>query len=251
MLAIYKVSLLLMASLTLIYAFQGYYPEFMAFFSNAFSPLIAGAAVISSGFSLQKYWHKIKEQFSVIWLCFTFGVFLWFIGESLWMGYTLVWGIEVPYPSVADAFWLAGYIPFFIALYLYVKLFGAALSKKMLAISMSASVIFAFLISATLITPVIRAEKDLLTLIVDFAYPLFDVALLSVALLGLLIFLNGKLGKSWLLINAGILCDTVADITFSYTTIHETYYNGHWLELLYHFGYIFFLLAFYLHVKEF
>ncbi|MDH7477813.1 MAG: hypothetical protein QHH17_05475 [Candidatus Bathyarchaeota archaeon] len=251
MLTVYKIALALMVGLALIYAFQSYYPEFMAFFSNAFPPVIAGVAVVVSGISLQKYWRKIEERFSRIWLLFIIGLFFWFVGESVWMGYTLIWNVEVPYPSIADAFWIAGYIPFFFALYFYVKTFSSVLSKKILAAIMGLAIILALAISFTLITPVVSSEEDMLTLAVDFAYPLFDVALLSVSFLGLLIFINGKLGKSWLLINLGIFMDVCGDILFSYTTLQETYYGGHFLELFYHFGYIFFLLAFYIHAKEF
>ncbi|MEM3623321.1 MAG: hypothetical protein QXR76_06095 [Candidatus Bathyarchaeia archaeon] len=250
MLTIYKLALALMVGLALIYAFQGYYPDFMSFFSNVLSPVIAGAAVVVSGVSLQKYWRKGEERFSIIWLLFTIGLFFWFVGESVWMGYTLVWNVEVPYPSVADAFWIVGYVPFFFALYFYVKIFGSALSKKMLAATLGLAIILALATSFTLITPIVGSEKDMLTLAVDFAYPLLDVALLSVSFLGLLIFMNGKLGISWLLINLGIFMDACGDILFSYTTLQGTYYSGHFLELFYHFGYIFFLLAFYIHTKE-
>jgi hypothetical protein len=250
MLAIYKASLILIAGLTLLYTFQGCYPEFIQFFSNAFPPVIAGAAVISCGFSLEKYWHRIREQFSMVWLYFTWGLFLWFIGEVVWAGYTLIWGIEIPYPSVADAFWLCGYIPFFMALYLYLKLFGSALSKRILATSITVSLGLAVLVSATLMAPVLGAEGDVVTAIVNFAYPLLDLVLFSVAFLGLLIFFKGKLGKSWLLINMAILVNACADMLFSYTTAQGTYYSGHMLDLLFDLGYLLFLLAFYVHAKE-
>jgi hypothetical protein len=42
----------------------------------------------------------------------------------------------------------------------------------------------------------------------------------------------------------------VADLLFSYTTLQGTYYNGHPLELFYHWGYILYALAFYVHTKE-
>lgn len=251
MLAAYKVSLVLIVGLTLIYAFQGYYPEFIQFFSNAFPPVIAGAVVISCGFSLEKYWHKAREQFSMVWLYFTWGLFLWFVGEAVWAGYTLVWGIEIPYPSIADAFWLCGYIPFFMALYLYVKIFGPVLSKRVLAASMAVTLGLTAIVSITLITPVLGAEEDLATMMVDFAYPLFDLALFSIAFLGLLIFLKGRLGKSWLLINMAILTNVCADMLFSYTTAQGIYYSGHPIDLLFDLSYLFFLLAFYVHTKEF
>lgn len=159
-------------------------------------------------------------------------------------------GVEAPYPSIADVFWLAGYIPFFMALYLYVKLFGSALTKKTLAASMAATTILTVIVTCVLLTPVLGVEEDLAALVADFVYPLFDLALFSVAHLGLIIFWKGKLGKPWLFINAAIAMDVCADILFSYATANGTYYCGHMLELLYHFGYLFFTLAFYTHTKE-
>ena len=251
LLKIYKVSLLIIVALMLIYAFQGYYPEFISFFSNAFPPLIAGATVIISGFSLGKYWHRAGEQFSIVWLCFTCGLFLWFMGEATWAGYTLILGVELPYPSVADIFWVSGYIPFLIALLLYVKIFSPAISWKMFLASMLTTLGLAIFVSAALITPILGVEEDVVTMAMDFAYPLLDIALFSVAFLGLLIFWKGNLGKSWLLINVAILLDVCADMLFGYATAQGTYYSGHVADLIFDLSYLFFLLAFYVHAKEF
>jgi hypothetical protein len=109
-------------------------------------------------------------------------------------------GEELPYPSATDVFWIAGYIPFFIALFLYVKLFGNVLNKKTMALSMAATATLTILAVAALLIPALNAEKDLARLVMDFAYPLLDLSLFSVAHLGLLIFWRGKFGRSWLLI---------------------------------------------------
>jgi hypothetical protein len=251
MLGIYKAGLSIAVSLTLLYAFQGFYPDFIYVFSNAFPPVIAGAAVVTSGLSLERYWRKAKGQFPIIWLYFTCGLFLWFMGEAVWAGYTLVLGVELPYPSVADIFWIGGYIPFFVALYLYVKLFRHALTKKMLATSLATTVILTILVTAALLMPVLGAEEDLTAMVMDFAYPILDLTLFSVALLGFTIFWKGKLGSSWLLINAGILMNVCADMLFSYTTTQNIYYCGHILDVLFDLAYLFFLMAFYVHTKEF
>lgn len=250
LLTIYKISLVLFVGLTLIYAFQGFYPELMTYFSNAFPPFIAGAAVISAGFALRKYGHNLRQRFSLVWLCFTLGMALWFLGETGWAFYTLALGVEIPYPSVADFFWLSGYVPFFIALYLYVKTFGSALSRRTLGIALAIVFALVITVSATLITPVLGVEENFITMIVDFAYPLLDLVLFSVAVLGLAVFIEGNLGKSWLLITAGILVDVSADMLFSYTTAQDLYYSGHFLEILFHLGYLLTLLAFYVHTKE-
>ncbi|MGB9676467.1 MAG: hypothetical protein ACPL0C_04695 [Candidatus Bathyarchaeales archaeon] len=251
MLKIYKVSLITIIGLVALYALQGYYPDFIAFFSNAFPPLIAGAAVIVSGVSLERYWRKISDRFSAIWLYFTCGLFLWFVGEAVWAGYTLIMGVELPYPSVADVFWLAGYIPFFAALCSYVKLFGGALTRKTLALSLAATFTLTIFVAFALFIPVLEAGDDLVTTALNIAYPLLDLSLFSVAHLGLIIFWKGKLGKPWLIINAALAVNTFAYILFSYATTQGVYYSGHMIDVLFQIAYLLFLVAFYVHAKEF
>jgi len=62
--------------------------------------------------------------------------------------------------------------------------------------------------------------------------------------------LKGRVGMAWYFMNAAILSNVIADMAFSYTTMNDTYYNGHPLELLFHMGYLLFALAFYVHSKE-
>jgi hypothetical protein len=246
----YKVFLALASGLALFYAFQGFYLDFMYFFSNAFPPFIAGAAVVSSGFALRKYGCNLRSRFSLVWLSFALGLALWFLGELCWAVYTLIIGVEMPYPSIADVFWLSGYIPLFAALFVYVKIFMSALSKRMIGIALAVVSALSIIVSIILIIPVVGAEEDLVKMFFDFAYPFSDVALLTMAILGLAVFSKGNLGRPWLLINAGIMSVTGADILFSCTTAQETFYCGHPLELLFHYGYMLFLLAFYVHTKE-
>ena len=200
---------------------------------------------------MERYWRRAKGPFSAVWLYFTLGLFLWFVGEAVWAGYTLILGVELPYPSIADVFWIGGYIPLFIGLYSYVKLFGHALTKKTVAISMIMTVALTVLVSVVLFIPVLGAEEDLTAVVMDVAYPILDLTLFSTALLGLIIFWRGKLGKSWLLINAAIAMNVCADILFSYTTAQDIYYCGHMLDVLFDLAYLFFLMAFYVHTKEF
>lgn len=245
----YKVSLILAVGLALIYAFQGFYPESIGPLSNILSPLFAGLAVISAGLALRKYGQNLKERFSIVWLCFTVGMVLWFLGEAIWAIYTLVLNVEIPYPSVTDVFWLVGYVPLFLGLFLYVKTFASVLSRRMLS-----TVIIVVLVSSALVTaPLIASigtEEDTVTMIANFAYPLLDLLLLAASLLGIVIFSKGNLGKSWLLINGGILATMVGDVAFSYASMQGTYYNGHPIDLIYNWGYLLLFLAFYVHTKE-
>ena len=97
---VYVASLTLIVGLTLIYVFQGYYSDFMYFFSNAFPPLISGTVVVVSGLSLERYWRESKGLFSRVWPYFTAALFLWFLGEAVWGGYTLILSVEAPTPRL-------------------------------------------------------------------------------------------------------------------------------------------------------
>jgi hypothetical protein len=209
----------------------------MTFFSNAFPLLIAGVAVVVSGFALRNYWENLESKISRIWLGFSLGMIFWFISELGWALYTLIFDIKIPYPSVADVYRLVGYGFLLFAIFTYIRLFRPVISPPLLlSISAKASAI------------------NLTTLLVGLAYPLLDLSLLAQAMLGLLVFttteLKGKMGSVWLLINAGIIMNVFGDMLFSYTNLENIYYAGHPLELFFHLGYLFFLLSFYTHMKK-
>jgi hypothetical protein len=244
-----KIALLVAIGLTLVFGLQDFYPDFIGPFSNVAPVVLAGAAVMASSLALQRYGRDAKT-FSLVWLCFTGGMFLWFLGELTWALYALVVNVEIPYPSIADVFWLAGYVPLFIALYLYVKIFSGALSRRKLLIILTAVAVASIVATVILIFPAVEAVEDPITQAVDLAYPLLDLALFSASLLGLAVFQKGKLGRSWLFINAAILTTVVADFLFSYTTAQELYYNGHPIDLLYLYSYLLFFVAFYSHTQK-
>jgi len=237
-------------ALGLIYAFQGFYPGFIYVFSNTFPPFIAAATLVTALIALKRYGYSLKTTFSVVWFCFALGVALWFLGELSWSIYTLALGVETPYPSIADAFWLTAFAPIYVALLLYIKPFKMVLSKRsIVAVALIIAALCA-VVTLFLIGPILSSAEEFVTLVADLAYPILDLILLSAALLGLMIFFKGRVGLSWLLICLALICDAVADLLFSYTTLQGTYYNGHPLELFYHWGYILYALAFYVHTKE-
>ena len=248
----YILSMLLGLTLTLIYIFQANYPDSMYVFSNAFPPIIAGAAAVSSGFALRKYWGKPEDKFSRIWLAFTLGMIFWFLGELGWAIYTLALDVEMPYPSIADAAWLIGYIPLFAAFHGYVRNFQFTISKRLFKLGTAIIAIICFAHFLYFLTPVFAdmAGKEATTIAIDIAYPALDLCLLGYALLALLIFMKGRIAFAWALISSAVFMFVLADMLFTYTTLQGSYFTGHPLELPFHFGYILCALAFYTHTKE-
>jgi hypothetical protein len=249
----YWASLLVAIGLVLLYSLDIYYLDFMHIFSSVFPIIISGCSVVASIFALRRYWVP-GSLLSRVWRGFSLGMTCWFLGELIWGVYTLALGVEIPYPSVADAFWLFGYVPLFIALESYLMLFRPAVSKKLLGVTSSTVSIGAVASSFLFIIPSLADTTQISATITNLAYPLLDLLLFAFSFLGLLVFattrLKGKISNVWIFINLGILMNVIADSWFSYATAQGNFYDGHPLELFFHLGYLSFILAFYLHTKE-
>ena len=150
------------------------------------------------------------------WFYLAIGVLLYSLGELTWMIYEAVLSKD-PYPSVADGFWLLGYIPLFIGL-LYavretrVSFFSARTPLLCLVAGTIIAVSFVFLMRPILAS----TEISLLEKSFDLAYPLLDLFLIIPTLTILIFYERGLLGKPWLFILSGFLCFTIGDSLFSY-----------------------------------
>lgn len=246
---IYWIALAVGICLTATYAFESYYVDSMTTFSNAFPPFIAGATVVTAVFALKRYWGGLGSKLTQVWMCFATGIFFWFLGELTWAIYALMLKIRIPYPSIADAFWLVGYVLLLLALTAYLWLVKPAVSQTVLVSASTISLTMSILFSYFLITPALMQETNLTTRTIDVIYPTMDFIMLILAITGLIILAKSRVTISWILFNTGILMTAIGDSLFSYATAHNTYYEGHPLELFLHFGYLLFILAFYIHTK--
>ncbi|MFH1056784.1 MAG: hypothetical protein V1717_03255 [Candidatus Micrarchaeota archaeon] len=82
--------------------------------SNVLLLALSGFAVYGAFRALNAaYYNDIATKFCLVFLA---GAFLWFFGEVSWVAQTVFFGIELPYPSISDAFWVLGSLVFCIAL---------------------------------------------------------------------------------------------------------------------------------------
>jgi hypothetical protein len=251
----YLAALLCSAALTIVYSIGQFDAKFILVFSNLVFPLVSGGAAVSCFSTFRKYSKPVTrilyDELSLAWSCFFLGMFLWFLGELIWAIYVLVLAIEVPYPSLADVSYLAGYIPLFLAFLLYLKTFRAAVTRRALASTGLTDLAVVLASSYLLLMPIFSSGGNSLTLALGVAYPVMDLALFTLSFLGFSIFFEGKLGDAWLLVSLGLILTAVADLLFSYTTLQGVYFEGHPSELLYLWGYLALLLGFQVHAREF
>jgi hypothetical protein len=240
-----------MVGVSLIFAFQRLYPGSIGPVSNILPAACALTAFLCSLSCLRRYGFSRRLDFGAIWLLFTLGTGLWVLAESTWAFYYFILEVAVPYPSVADIFYVGGYLPIIAGLVGYLDTFRVALTKKRLGYSFVA--IGAGVTLALLFVIPVELAKDLtaINFLTDMMYPVLDLVLLSLAVLSLAIFVGGRIANWWILFGAGAALYVIGDEFFLYQVAHGTYYNGSVDDLIFLLGYLTFAMSFYTHRKEF
>jgi len=228
---------------TIVYAVLQPFPNLLYYLSNTVEAAFSFIPLFMAAFSLKMFrgdrWFARVDTFLLV------GFLFWSLGESTWSFYALYLNIAVPYPSVADVFWLAGYPFVLMGIIAFLSPFKNAINRRNLLISSVVSITAAALVIVFLVLPVFTFSTDIISSVVGLAYPLLDILLLFASVMAVLLFWGGKLARGFYWLVAGMLLTSVGDILFSYLTATGAYYDGHPLELLYEFEYTCFGLAIY------
>ncbi len=236
-----------LAAVVIIYVFGQANQTFLIFSSNIIASASAFLPALYSLTLVRLYRSHPKDRFAKVWSYMTAGLILWLLGEVTWAVYTLFLSVSIPYPSVADLFWIAGYLPIAVALFRYLVPFKEALSLKTILAAAAVGLLVDVGVFIILIGPVLRIEAEPLAQVFDLAYPFLDMTLLMLSIGGTIVFLSGRISRFWVWLNLGFIFIVIADLMFSYSTALGFYYDGHSLELLYYFGDLAILLGLYDH----
>jgi hypothetical protein len=170
------------------------------------------------------------------------GVGLWFTAEIIWTYYQLGLGIETPFPSLADGFWLAGYVP--LAFHLY-RIYNTVTRKivegdTLVVVSAIVAAVLAFLLY--LIFGLSGQHQGVLELTINLAYPVLDAILLIPAIVILWSFRRGEPAYThWVMISLFIIFIAVADIGFDYALAidQDSASQQEWIwDMFYNAGYL-------------
>lgn len=235
---------------TLVFAFQGYYPSLIGPLSNFFSPAFATILFLSALTTFRRYGIGLKTKFQAVWALFTFGAALWIAAETTWSVYYFVLNVSVPFPSLADVFYMGGYFPIAAGLLLYIRTFYTRPSNSRLATTL-VLVVGAILLAFGGVVPLELSKNEAFVgVLVDLTYPILDITLFSITVFALAIFAGARVGGWWRMFGFGAALYVVGDENFLYQVAAGTYYNGNYNDLIFLLAYLTFAYAFYLHRKE-
>lgn len=210
-------------------------------YSDAISTVFSGTAFVLSLQVIHR--QKLKGIIPRLYVSLGVGLGLWFVAEMIWAYYELVAAIETPFPSIADVFWLAGYIGFFYFLFGMLKnvlrvprsVFLPLTLLSSIGVLLIVNVLFSIYQSADL-----TSKDGILTYLVSSAYPVADM-LLIVPLVGVFIQLRkGRLtGTPWAHLVTATVIFIIADVGFAYFIVTKAMEEMLWVwDPLYAVGYL-------------
>ena len=185
-------------------------------------------AIITSGsaftFAVQViYRQRLKTIFGKLYASVGLGLCLWFAAEAIWSYYELVEGIETPFPSIADVFWLSGYIPLGYFLFGILRQFAGSGKRQLIQTLLISSI--AIVILTNILLSIYRGadlstNDGILLYLVSSAYPISDMILIVPAIASFLTLRKGQLTFTpWALFTIATILFIVGDTGFGLFTI--------------------------------
>jgi diguanylate cyclase len=155
----------------------------------------------------------------------------WAIGEGIWCWYQLARNIEVPFPSLADLFFLLT-VPLMAAGVIMLANESHGVTRSLRTV-LDGGIIAGSLLFVSWATALGSAlntgGEGPFARVVGLAYPVGDVITATVALAAVS-RARGAYRRQLALLAAGIVSLAVSDSMFAYLTQNGTYGNGNWLD---------------------
>lgn len=210
-------------------------------FAFGLIPLIGGILGIIKS-KIWGFWHSsVGSALFFI----SAGLVTWGIGQMFWsVLYNILLKVEIPYPSLADAGYILSWPLWAVGMIKLSSATGAKFSLNKVKGKLILLTIPLILITLSYYVLVVIARGGSISdfsggslkVFFDLAYPIGDVVILTLAVLiyGLsLNYLGGKYKYAIIVLLLGFVVNYVVDFFFSYTTTSGTYFNGHWVDVLF------------------
>jgi hypothetical protein len=188
--------------------------------------------------------HKLKlaSRYERTHTFLTLGIGMWFVAEIVYTYYQLGLSVETPFPSLADLFYISGYVFFGFYVYSVLKLLRKTIDRDLvILVSIAGAISIAYMLNLSFgIAQFLTAPDELVGTILSIGYFVLDGILFVPAALVLWTMRKGELGYThWILISLFIIFNAVGDIGFGYSAIIGTVGEEEWIwDIFFNAGYL-------------
>ena len=220
-------------------SFSLYFSESYLGYYNIPNTISCGIAIYIIFFLIRRS-NNSMLQMDGIQLFLMLSLVSWFLAEALFGYYSGILNTD-PYPSIADIFYLAGYI--FFALLLWRQNKTYKIETSIIISVLVTFFLFAFyvLYISVFVFDVYSISGNIIDVILTFAYPIFDLLIIISSVLYYFREKAISLNKgylSWLLFSTFGLFFLLADVIFGFDDLFGYTQNDHLSDLFFNIGYM-------------
>jgi len=212
-------------------------------FEDVTGPSILYAAVASaSGLVLIAAAFVAGGRARIAWGLIGLGVFSWGLGEAVWV--IQAGAGEIPYPGVADFFYIAGYPLIFAGVIVLPYLRPGRFERLRLAIDATAGTLsLAVIMWVTYLADVVSLGSDPVETFLNVTYPSADILLVSALMVLAMRRSEQRLDLRVAMLAGAVALTAFADVIFSLQTASDVYVEWAWLDGWWLFSYGLFALT--------
>jgi diguanylate cyclase (GGDEF)-like protein len=189
------------------------------------------AVVIAAGIACLVRSRAIQSERRA-WVLLGLGILSWGAGEIYWTAF-IETDPSPPYPSPADALYLAFYPFAYAALALLIRARARELDWRLWTDALIAALGTAALGAAFVFDVVVgQTEGTPLQIATSLAYPLGDIAMLAI-IVGAVALTGWRPGRTWSLLLAGLAAQVVAEIAYTVNSIDGVAVESEWIDPIY------------------
>lgn len=195
------------------------------------------------GFANARQWGGFKSVMGKAVGLLSTGLLTWGIGTIIFGYYNIVLQVQVPYPSLADAFYIISWPLWAVSMIYLSRATGVQFQLRTLIGKAVFLLIPIIVIIGSYYVLIVVARQGTLGLTENFltnffnlAYPIGDIVILTIALLiyGLSFkYLGGFFKWACIFVLAGFVLNYIGDFSFVYLTTKGTYFVANWVDLVY------------------
>ncbi|RPH57681.1 MAG: hypothetical protein EHM81_11250, partial [Chloroflexi bacterium] len=174
-----------------------------------------------------------KDTSKRIWAGIALGLALWAIADTISAIYPLLLDQEIPDLSMADLFWLAGYIPLAVALVWRSQSFGVNPTKMELRTAIGLVLLVVLVSGYFVVWPAIQSSDpgEFWISLVNVLYPIGDVLIAIDSLFILFTLGGGSFSSMWRIIAVGLMLRSFGDLMYNYAAGNDMYWPDNHITL--------------------
>jgi hypothetical protein len=203
-------------------------------FINNWTSLLSGLVFLISTIICFKYYKKIGDRGGISTTILWTGVanLLYFFGAIAWTYYVYFEGIETPYPSLGDIFFILMPVAYAICVGSLLQIYRSSTKLSTWVISVIVFTALAYIMFVFVGNPEISNELPFWENFFNFAYTLSDSIYVGAGV-ALLLIAGGKIYKGILIWVLGMFIITIADIVFTHRAAMGIVWDGDIADQLY------------------